>query len=165
MRKIQGYDLLPPSIRKIAEVRTPGATLKPDVYECENSDEVYREMKRQELEATIHIDRRGTGRSFLIALGIAKRMTTIILEGGEDSIVLKPVLYFSELSPDERRWAIREMTKARKHATEQAQIRKAAAEAQRSRKLDERAKRLGIPDEEAKDIKKSLGYNDDKKDN
>ena len=157
MRKVNHYDEIPKSIRKIAKAKVPGSAVSPEVYECNSSEEVYKKMKEEDLESIIHIDRVDTGRAFVVAMGIEDRMTKKVLEEGKDEDAKVPIMYFAELDPEERRWAIRKMTEGRKEAYMRSLSKRRNKELDRLRQLEIRARKLGTPKHIVDKAKEELG--------
>jgi len=129
MKQITNYGNLPNKIRPFLGQKLPGGQYEPKVYECTIS-EVEHQATKEQLELHILVDRRETGRAYLMAMGIVDRDTVELALFGQRAS--EPVVYFAELEDAQRRRVVREVTKARRERAEKDLTAKKIRELQQS---------------------------------
>lgn len=128
MHKVESIGNLPRTLKMFLFKPLPGEHAETDVYDCK-FDELINRCKQEKLEPQVIIDRKDTGRSFLVAVGASVRS----LDDEGTAKKLKPVMYFAELDEERKRAFIQELAEARAKVLADAQAKKEAKDAQRER--------------------------------
>lgn len=108
MKKINTAGNMPHILRSFLLGIQNGEKEHSDIFECKY-EEIIKRAEEEKLEPQVIIDKKGSGKAFLCAVGASVRTVTLY----EEQQIVKPIFYFAELDEPRKRMFQESLREAR----------------------------------------------------
>lgn len=119
MKRVTNIGNLPNFLKSFLTHKLFAESTATQVYDC-TYKEIIKKAKEEKLEPQVLIDRKGTGKAFLCAVGASIRH-----DSEANLTTVPPVFYFAELDESRTRQFVKELNAARKKLIEDKKKREA----------------------------------------